>query len=113
MNVDINLLNAYGNELYGLLKNKAYAEAGRLLLNEGYGLYLKKDYTVAAEKLMQSWNYAPGKEYSDKCLYYLAQAEAKSGNTIAGVEQMKTFVKQFPSSRYLYAAKRFLAKYSD
>lgn len=112
-NVDSNLLNAYGNELYGLLKNKAYSEAGRLLLNEGYALYLKKDYSVAAEKLMKSWGYAPGKDYSDKCLYYLAQAEAKSGNTIAGVEQMKTFVNQFPSSRYINAAKRFLSKYSD
>lgn len=112
-NVDPNLLNSYGNELYGLLKNKVYTEAGKLLLNEGYGLYLKKDYSAAAEKLMQSWKYAPDKEYSDKCLYYLAQAETKLGNTVVGVEQMKAFVNQFPKSRYINSAKRFLSKYSD
>jgi hypothetical protein len=112
-NVDAGLLDIYGNELYAQLKNKTYAEAGKLLLNEGYGLYMKKDYAAAAEKLIRSREYAPDKEFSDKCLYYLAQAEAKSGNTVAGVEQMKTFVGLFPSSHYINAAKRFLSKYSD
>lgn len=110
--VDASLLDAYGSELYNQLKSKTYAEAGKLLLNEGYGLYLKKDYAAAVGKLMKSREYAPYEQYSDKCLYYLAQAEAKSGNPFAGIEQMKTFVVQFPSSHYISAAKRFLSKYS-
>lgn len=111
-NVDINLLNSYGNELYGVLRIKAYTEAGKTLLTDGYKLYLKKDYVNASEKLLQSWLYAPDKEHSDKCLYYLAQAEAKSGNISEGVGHMTAFAKQFPSSSYLNAAKRFLSKYS-
>ena len=111
--IDTKLLNTYGNELYALIKNKAYGEAGKLLLDDGYKLYLKKDYAAASEKLMEAWIYAPDRDYSGKCLYYLAQAEAKAGNTAAGVEHMKTLVNTFPSSGYISAAKRFLAKYSS
>jgi TolA-binding protein len=111
--IDANLLNAYGNKLYGSLKDKIFGEAGKLLLDDGYQLYLKKNYADASKKLLQSWGYASDRDYSAKCLYYLAQAEAKSGNINAGIDHMKTLVNNFPSSGYIRSAKSFLKKYSD
>lgn len=111
--VDSNLLDSFGNEMYVKLNKEVFIEAGRLLLNEGYELYLDKSYVAAKEKLLKSWSFAPNMEYTDKCLYYLAQSEAKSGNITTGIEQMNILVRQFPSSHYMRSARRFLAKYSD
>lgn len=111
--IDPNLLNADAGGTYSQLMDKAYYDAGRQLLNEGYDRYIKKDYAAAMDKLTQAWFYAPDRDYSDKCLYYLALSESKTENTAQAVAHMKTLRDQFASSGYLSAAKKFLAKYPD
>lgn len=111
--IDPNQLNTNAGVTITLLKGIVYNEAGKLLLTEGHEQYVKKNYNTAVEKLAQSLLYAPDKEYSDKCIYYLALSEAKAGNAAAGAAHMSSLVEQYPKSHYLSSAKRFITKYAD
>ena len=111
--INISRLDANASQEYSLLREKTYRDAGKQLLNEGYELYTKKEFVSAVEKFLASRAYASGEEYSDKCLYYLALSESKMGNIASAVDHMRTLKDQFASSKYLSAAKKFLAKYPD
>ena len=111
--IDSSRLDARAADTYKLLMSKVYSEAGKLLFDEGFSLYNKAKYSDAAVKLQLSSEYAPGAAYSDKCLYYLAYAEMKSGNIVSAVEHMNKLTSNYPESRYLKNAKRFIEKYKQ
>lgn len=106
-------LNTEAMEAYNILKTKVYAEAGKLLFNEGFSLYNRSKFSEAAEKLLLSVQYAPAEAYSDKCLFYLAYSEVKNGNTARGLEHMNDLIKNYPSSKYMKSAKRFVVRYQQ
>lgn len=106
-------LEAKQLDTYNTLSAKAYAEAGNLLYNEGYALYNKGEYDEAREKLLLSHQYAPAQVFSDKCLYYLAYSEVKTGKNNLAVEHMNLLINHFPSSKYVKSAKQFINKYKQ
>ena len=112
-NVDASLLDAKAADTYKTLTLKANAEAGKLLFDEGFSLYNKAKYIEAAGKLLLSSQFAPGETFSDKCLYYLAYAEIKSGNTKAALDHMNMLIQNYSSSKYMKSAKRFVEKYKQ
>lgn len=110
-NIDVATLDAKAVEAYNSLALKVNGEAGKLLFNEGFALYNKAKYSEAAQKLLLSSLYAPAETFSDKSLYYLAYSELKSNNTTAALEHMNKLINDYPSSKYLKSAKRFVEKY--
>lgn len=112
-NVDVSSLESKTSAVYQTLAQKVDAEAGKLLFDEGFALYNRAKYGEAAGKLLLSFQYAPSEKFSDKCLYYLAYAEVKSDNTALALEHMGKLVSNYPSSKYLNSAKRFIEKYKQ
>lgn len=112
-NVDISSLDSKSSTAYQTLAQKVNAEAGKLLFDEGFALYNRAKYAEAAGKLLLSFEYAPSEKFSDKCLYYLAYAEVKSDNTALALEHMGKLVSDYPTSKYLNSAKRFIEKYKQ
>lgn len=100
-------------ETYNSLSLKADSEAGKLLFDEGYALYKKSKYSEAAEKLFFSNQYAAAETFSDKCLFYLAYSELNSGNTTTALEHMNMLITNYPTSKYMRSAKRFVEKYKQ
>lgn len=110
--LDISLLDEKSQSNYNLLKAIVYKEAGEQLYEEGYVLYKKRDYSLAAEKLSLSASYAPDQEYSDDNLYYLAYSVYKNGDKGKAVEIMKLLLEKYPSTTFIRDAKRFISRYS-
>ena len=97
-------------ESYHVLVKKVNAEAGKILFDEGFSLYNKGKYAESTGKLLKSFEFAPVESFSDKCLYYLAYSEKKSGNSVTALEHMNKLVEKFPDSKYLKSAKRFIER---
>lgn len=112
-NVDTANLDTKALSTYQTMTQKVDAEAGKLLFDEGFALYNKAKYSEAAGKLLLSAQYAPSEKFSDKCLYYLAYAELKSDNKVLALEHMGKLVSDYPSSKYMNSAKRFLERYKQ
>lgn len=112
-NIDSANLDEKAVETYKVLLLKANAEAGKLLFDEGYALYNRAKYSEAVEKLLLSSQYAPADNFSDKCLFYLAYSEVKSSNTTGALDHMNKLINNYPSSKYLKSAKRFIEKYKQ
>lgn len=110
--VDTTLLSGQDMVAFNALDVKVRSEAGRVLYDEGYSLYRKAEYSKAATKLGLSFTYAQKESYSDRCLYYLAWAEKKSGKKTAALDHMRLLVQDYPNSRYLKRAKSFINMYS-
>ncbi|HEX2945314.1 MAG TPA: tetratricopeptide repeat protein [Clostridia bacterium] len=110
--VDYSFLTGKDLEAFNALDQKVRSEAGEVLFEEGYAAYNHKKYPEAAAKLGQSFGYAKKEAFSDKCLYYLAWAEKKTGNLTGAVEYMKQLVQEYSESRYLRSAKSFINRYS-
>lgn len=109
--VDPTKLDPKAAETYHTLSIKANTEAGKILFDQGFSLYNRARYSEAAEKLLLSSIYAPAATYSDKCLFYLAYSELKIDNKALAVEHMNKLAGNYPESRYLKSAKRFIEKY--
>lgn len=109
--VDAPNLELISRETYKTLVSKVKSEAGKLLFEEGLSLYNSGKYNEAAAKLLLSSQYAASESYSDRCLFYLAYSEAKLENKTAAVEYMNKLIGNYPESRYLRNAKRFVEKY--
>lgn len=109
--VDTSALSGKDLEAFNALDIKVRSEAGKILYDEGYSLYRKGKYSDAAVKLSLSFGYAQKSSFSDRCLFYLAWAEKKSGNESAAVVHMKQLVQEYPKSRYLKSAKSFINIY--
>lgn len=108
--IDVKALNEKGVEAYNLLSVKAYSEAGRLMFDEGYELYQKEKYTEAIEKFLFSRDMAKKEDYSDNCLYYLAYAQYRTGQTTVALELMKELSQEYPSSSFVKYAQSFIKK---
>ena len=111
--IDADSLDEKAFQTYRTLLFKSHAEAGQLLLDEGFALYNKAQYSEATEKLRLSYQYAPAQSFSDKCLFYLAYSEVKGGNTITALEHMNLLINNYSSSKYMKSAKRFVEKYKQ
>lgn len=111
--IDVANLDGKAAETYKTLTLKAYSEAGKILFNEGYSLYNRAKYSEATEKLLLSSQYSPAETFSDKCLFYLAYSELKIDKTAAALEHMNMFINNYPSSKYLKSAKRFVERYKQ
>lgn len=98
-------------EAYNILDQQVKSEAGKLLFDEGYALYNRAKYAEAAEKLFLSFGYAKKETFSDKCLYYLAWAEKKSGSKIAALAHMEQLIADYPESIYVRYARNFINRY--
>jgi len=110
--VDFSLFTGKDLEAFNALDLKVRSEAGKILFDEGYKLYRQVKYSEAAAKLGLSFGYAKKEVFSDKCLFYLAWAEKKTGNKAAAVDHMKQLVQEYPESSYLRSAKSFINRYS-
>jgi outer membrane protein assembly factor BamD (BamD/ComL family) len=106
-------LDADSIEMVNKLQLTAGEQAGKILFDEGYELYLDRKYVDAASKLELSYIYAPEEEFSDKCLYYTSYSELKAGNKIMAVEKMTLLIEKFPESKYLARAKSFVKRYEQ
>ncbi len=95
------------------LHQKASYQAGKLLYDEGYELYLGKKYEEAASAFDLSYKYAPKEEFSDKCLYYLSYSVLKTGDKKMAVDKMVLLTEKFPESKYLSKAKSFIKRYQE
>ena len=111
--IDVANLDAKAVETCKALKLKVYSEAGKLLFNEGYSLYNRAKYSEAADKLLLSSLYSPADTFSDKCLFYLAYSEVKIDKTTFALEHMNMLISNYPSSKYLKSAKRFIERYKQ
>lgn len=100
------------SELFSILSGKAFSDAGKLLFNEGYKLYHKDKYKEAIEKFIVSRKFSTKDDYSDNCLYYLAYAYHKTGNTKLALEFMQSLIKEYPSSSFIKYAGSFIQKYN-
>jgi len=98
-------------ELYVLLSEKAYSEAGRQMFDEGYKLYQQSKYSDAILKLVLSRDISPNASYSDNCLYYLAYAQHRIGNTANALDLMKTLIGEYPTSSFIQYAKGYIKKF--
>lgn len=109
----VNAANLEGKtaETYKTLYLKIKAEAGKILFDDGFELYDRAKYSEAAPRLLLSSQYAQNEEYSDKCLYYLANTEIKLDNKTSALEHMNKLIINYPESKYLKSAKRFVNKY--
>ncbi|NLV36172.1 MAG: hypothetical protein GXY17_05815 [Clostridiaceae bacterium] len=94
-----------------LLESRTKTEAGQLLFDEGFTLYEQAEYEEAAKRFLSSIEIAPAEVYSDKCLYYLAYAQMRSGNTSSAVVHMSRLAEDYPDSKYLKRAKQFVTRY--
>ena len=95
------------------LRQKASAQAGELLYDEGYELYSEKKYAEAISAFELSFKYAPEGEFSDKCLYYLSYSELKAGDKEKAVDNMVLLTVKFPESKYISKAKSFIKQYQE
>ncbi len=109
--IDVLQFNEKAKASYEFLSEKALLEAGKQLFDEGYKLYSKGDYNAALEKLTLSRELSPKADYSDNCLYYLAYAQQRTGNTAAAVTNMKLLLNEYPESSFINYAKSFIEKY--
>lgn len=109
--VDVEKLDQESVAAYQKLERRVTAEAGKQLFDEGFSLYDRAKFTQAAEKLLLSFQYAPKEEFSDKCLYYLAHAEFRTGEKVTAVEHMERLIREYPESNYLRRAEQFVDKY--
>jgi TolA-binding protein len=109
--IDTANLDGTAAETYKVLSAKVKAEAGEILLDEGYAAYKKEKFSEALPKLALSYQYAPSESYSDKCLFYLAYTELKLDDKAAAIEHMNQLIAAYPESGYLKSAKRFVDRY--
>lgn len=109
--VDLDNLYSGSMETFKTLQRRVKSEVGKLYFDEGYELYTMRKYNEAAEKLILSYKYAPTALYSDKCLYYLANAEVRNKDTESALKHMAILVEEYPTSKYLRSAKQFISKY--
>lgn len=109
--IDINNLNTKAMEMYNLLSQKAFVEAGKLLFDEGYKLYGSRNYAAAADKFLQSREYSVNSDYSDRCLYYLAYSKLRTGSITEAVGYMDHLLQDYPDSKYKKSAGAFIKKY--
>ena len=110
-NIEQPMLDEKAKEAFELLSKKVYGEAGKELYEEGYKLYNRGDYAAAAEKLSMSREFSENEDYSDNCLYYMAYALQKSGNTLKAIDNMNLLINEYPSSTFIKSAKKFIQKY--
>lgn len=109
--VEVEHLEPQSRKAYEMFESKVKAEAGQLLFDEGFALYEQAEYKQAAMKFFSSIEIAPAESYSDRCLYYLAYAEMRGGNTSSAVGYMKRLIDDYPDSKYLKRAKQFVINY--
>jgi hypothetical protein len=109
----INAANLDGKvlETFNSFSMKVKAAAGKILFDEGFGLYNRAKYSEAVPKLLLSSQYAETEEFSDKCLYYLAYSELHLDNRVSALEHMNKLISNYPESKYFKSAKRFVEKY--
>ena len=109
--IDAKALNEKGVEAYNLLSAKVYSEAGRQMFDDGYELYQEGKYTEAIEKFLLSRDIARKEDYSDNCLYYLAYAQYRTGQTTIALDLMKSLPQEYPSSSFIKYARSFIQKF--
>lgn len=110
-NIDPKDLDGKAAEAYSLISGKAIKEAGSQLFEEGYKLYQNSKYTEAIEKLSLCRDISNNEDFSDNCLYYLAYAKHRSGQTAIAVDMMKTLIQEYPSSSFIKYARIFIQKF--
>lgn len=109
--VEVEYLEPKATKAYKMFESKVKTEAGQLLFEEGFALYEQAEYEEAAKKLLSSIEIAPAELYSDKCLYYLAYAEMRRGNTSSAVRYMTRLAEEYQDSKYLRRARQFVINY--
>lgn len=109
--IDPGFLNEKAAETFSLLSARAFNEAGRMLFDEGYKLYQKGNYSEAIPKFTLSRDMAKGESYSDDCLYYLAYARHREGNTAIAISLMKSLVQDYPKSSFIKYAESFIDRF--
>lgn len=112
MGIDYNLLDSGAKDLYSQLIDKVRPKAEKILYNEGYALFEKRDYTGAVEKLTLALNIAPSGSYTDGVLYFLALSEEKTGSLDNAAGHMALLIQKYPESKYYRKAKFYYEKYS-
>lgn len=76
---------------------------GRFYLRSG-------KYTAAAKRLEEYLKSFPGLAINDEALYYLGQAYIRNGDKAKGKDTFVRLSQEFPRSKYVDAASKFLAK---
>lgn len=111
--VEKTVLDTKAADTYDFIMPIVYETAGKTLLDEGITHYKREEYNQAVEKLNLSYIYAPDKDFSDKCLYYLAYSEHKCENDILALVHMKQLINEYSYSQYINSAKKFIKKYDQ
>lgn len=111
--INYNLLDTKARELYSQLLDKVRPKAEKILYNDGYQLYEKKDYVSAAEKLKLALDIAPAGAYTDGVLYFLALSKDRTGDLRSAAGYMQLIIQSYPESKYYKKAKYYYEKYGD
>jgi len=106
--IDASLLDAKGRDMYRYLVDSTYKPASHLLYNQGYQLYLEKDYASAIEKFKTSLELSENEYISDDCLYFIAYSEFRQGNFEKVKEAVNQLLTKYPDSSYKDDAKDLL-----
>jgi TolA-binding protein len=98
--LDKSILGDTARKKYDLLYSKVNYKASQGLYNEGYMLYMQKNYRLAAGKLLTSYNISSGEYFSDDCLYFAAYSFYNIGKKNDAAVCVNLLLKQFPNSTF-------------
>ena len=108
--IDKSGLSYYGKKAYDELSKKCFLKASKKLYEEGYKLFIQKEYSEAIEKFMFSVQLQNNQYYSDDCYYFAGYAEYNQGKYENASMYMHILLDKYPESNYIDDAQYLLRK---
>ncbi|AEY65471.1 tetratricopeptide repeat protein [Clostridium sp. BNL1100] len=100
-------LSADSKKKYDSIKANVLKNAANQLTVEGTGLFNKKKYKEAIQKLEKVFTYGAKWSFGDKALYVLGKSYVANNEPQKGAETYKKLIKDYPDSSYVkYARSR-------